>query len=668
MTLLCTAGHVDHGKSALVKALTGVDPDRLAEEKRRGMTIELGFVPWRMRNGESVSLIDTPGHQRLIRTMAAGAHAVDGVLLVVAAPEGVMPQTREHLAICQMLGPIPVVGVISMADRVETPVAADRVTEVAELAHEQGADLIGVVVCSALTGEGLDDLASLVQSNLRPATPRFVRGEPRLHVDRAFVMKGHGLVVTGTLIDGSLTDRDVIRIMPDGAEARIRALEHHGETVEQALPGSRTAINLQGLARGAVARGQTLVREGPLRARSLFGARVQLLPGSELGTGALHHVMLHHGTRCCAARLRLLGTRSLFPSTSGYALLESSVPIVAVPGDRFILRTTSADRTLGGGTILDVAPGIRRRAMSRVMENLAQRGDGEPENVILAEVSRRQTGLSIKQICVLTGLDQVRATEAAGRVASAQWAPTSDGNQLVTGDLARRLRATTLEMLREHHAASPSMVGMEIGSLRQAVGHPLAAAFIDALLADGEITTPVAGVVAIGGWAADISRQDELLAWIAGRGLEPTLVTDTHAAGFREDALKSLIADRRVVLLRHAFVARSALDAAARAVLGYLVKHGPAAAGELCRVMSVSRRIGIPVLEHFDSRSITKRLGDQREAGRREREGNDPSGGAASAPPTRFEDGGAHLDPSTPKEDNSRPNRPHETLTRPDAD
>lgn len=653
MTVLCTAGHVDHGKSALVKALTGTDPDRLAEERRRGMTIELGFVEWRRPSGFVVSLIDVPGHRRLIRTMASGAHAVDGVLLVVAAPEGVMPQTREHMSICQLFGPRPVVGVVSMMDRSDSSVIAERISEVGELVRETGAELLGVVACSAVTGQGLDELGALVESCFRATILAPRNGEPRLHVDRAFVMKGRGLVVTGTLLDGPIHKKDAVRLLPAGLDARIHQIEHHGGELQLALPGSRTALNLHGVAAESVRRGQTVVRSGSLQAGTRFGVCTQLLPGSDLSARESNHVMLHHGTQCCVAQVNFLGRRSAPKATLGFAELKTNTPIVAIPGDRFLLRSTSSDVTLGGGIILDLSPARSHGSSASRIANLEQRGRGEPERVVLAELNRAPEGLPPDELRQLTGLSLAGLSALSERLATEGRLSRPDGDRVLSIPAAAALRQTIVQAVENYHQLLPSMRGITISELAQQIRHPLVASVVEQLIANGDVTMRVAGAVARPGWNPETERRAELLSWLEQRGLEPATVHAIRDSGFREEALRSLARDRQAIHLGMGFVARSMVDNAAHAVVGFLREHGASATGDLCRVMGTSRRNGIPLLEHLDAKGVTQRLGDKRTAVWRKREGNDPSEDAVSTPPSRFEDGGAHLDPSASSQDDT---------------
>jgi selenocysteine-specific elongation factor len=646
MTLLCTAGHVDHGKSALVKALTGTDPDRLAEERRRGMTIELGFVLWRRPSGFLVSIIDVPGHRRLIRTMASGAHAVDGVLLVVSAPEGVMPQTREHMSICQLFGPRPVIGVVSMTDRSDSSVVAERISEVGELVREAGGELLGVIACSAVTGQGLDELGALVESHFGSTILEPRNGEPRLHVDRAFVMKGRGLVVTGTLLDGPIHKKEAVRLLPEGLEARIHQIERHGGELQLALPGARTALNLHGVAAESVGRGQTVVRSGSLQAGTQFGVRIQLLPGTDLEARESNHVMLHHGTRCCVAQVNFLGKRSAPKGALGLAELKTSIPIVAIPGDRFLLRSTSSDVTLGGGIILDLSPARSHGSSASRIANLEQRGRGEPEHVLLAELNRAPEGLPLDELRQLTGLSLAGLSALSERLATEGRLRRPDGGRLLSIPAAAAVRQTIVQAVENYHRLSPSMRGITISELSQQIRHPLVASVVEQLIASGDLSIPVRGAVARPGWNPDTGKRAELLSWLERRGLEPATGHAMRDSGFGEEALRSLARDRQAIHLGMGFVAQSVVDNAARAVVRFVKEHGASSTGDLCRAMGTSRRTGIPVLEHLDAKGVTKRLGDKRTAIWRKREGNDPSEDAVSTPPSRFEDGGAHLDPS----------------------
>jgi selenocysteine-specific elongation factor len=357
---LGTAGHIDHGKTALVRALTGVDTDRLPEEKARGISIALGYAPLLLPAGR-VSVVDVPGHERFVRTMVAGATGIDLYLMVVAADDGVMPQTREHAAVLAALGVTVGVVAVTKAD-VADPGRA--LSEAAALLPDAPA-----VPVSSVTGEGLDALRDALSQAAARAVPRSDEGVLRLHVDRAFTIRGAGTVVTGTLWSGEAARGDRVTILPAGREARIRAVEVHDEAVERAAAGQRVALNLAGVDRDEVARGDVIV--GPAALAPTYRVDVALswaTPDSRPGGGA--RVAVHHGTRESAARLAELGGR--------FFQLRLEEPIVPAYGDRLVIRSLAPPDTLGGGVVLDPAP--RRHGPSRdVLAALTRLERGEPE-------------------------------------------------------------------------------------------------------------------------------------------------------------------------------------------------------------------------------------------------------------------------------------------------
>jgi selenocysteine-specific elongation factor len=391
--VLGTAGHIDHGKTELIRALTGVDTDRLPEEKRRGITIELGFAPLDLGEGLRLSVIDVPGHEGLVRTMVAGATGIDLVLLVVAADEGVMPQTREHLAICELLGLERGVVALTKADRVDADVQELAGAEVEELLA--GSALAGapVIPVSAKTGVGLDTLRAALQRIAGEAAARTPReGPPRLAVDRAFAARGFGCVVTGTLVGNPLAVGDAVEILPAGLRARVRGLERFGERVERAEPGARTALNLQGVELADVPRGSVVTRPGALAPTACFDAALRWLPEAS-AQDELVSVELLAGASERRARCGPIGASALAPGGAGFARIHvEGEPLALLPGDRFVLRgfarTASGGATLGGGRVLDVAPPRRRRSDPTLAAELELLAQGDPERVVPLRIRR----------------------------------------------------------------------------------------------------------------------------------------------------------------------------------------------------------------------------------------------------------------------------------------
>src|SRR5438876_7455563 len=389
--VLGTAGHIDHGKTALVRALTGVDTDRLPEEKARGITIELGFAPLDLPDGTRLGVVDVPGHEGLVRTMISGAAGIDLLLLVVAADEGVMPQTREHVAICELLGITRAIVALTKID------AAPE--DVAELAEEEVAALLAgtrlagapIVRVSSVTGAGLDALRAALAVLAAAADARTPRlGPPRLPVDRCFEMRGFGPVVTGTLIGSALRVGDAVTLLPDDRRARVRGLQSHGVAVESVSPGMRCAVNLSGVALEALWRGLVLTAPDAIAPTNAIDARVEWLaeaPAIESPTP----VSLLAGTAERLARIAPIGDPVLEPGTSRFARLHLSEPMALLPGDRFVLRgfaRTAIGATLGGGTVFDVAPPHRRRGDAELAAELEEFERRDAESDVRVRVRR----------------------------------------------------------------------------------------------------------------------------------------------------------------------------------------------------------------------------------------------------------------------------------------
>ncbi len=373
--ILGTAGHVDHGKTALVKALTGVDTDRLAEEKRRGLTIELGFAPLTLPGGRAVSVVDVPGHEKFIPTMLSGCGGLDLALLVIAADQGPMPQTREHLAILSLLGVRAGVVALTRADLGEHSGVREQVAALARGTFLESAPVIPV---SALTGQGLPELLSAIDAQASALPPPALTGSPRLHIDRVFSVAGSGTVVTGTLTGGSLARGAALELWPGALPARVRGLERHGVPAEELPPGVRAAVNLAGVRLEQVRRGMTLAPAGALEVTDRVDVSLTLLPDAPYPVKNNSQLHLHHGTRAVVCRCVLLGRDKLEPGETGFAQLRLAGPLAALEGDRFVVRFFSPLATLGGGVILETHPPRRGRHDPERLAGLAVRAAGDP--------------------------------------------------------------------------------------------------------------------------------------------------------------------------------------------------------------------------------------------------------------------------------------------------
>ncbi|TME07996.1 MAG: selenocysteine-specific translation elongation factor, partial [Chloroflexi bacterium] len=378
-----TAGHIDHGKSTLITALTGIDPDRLAEEKRRGMTIDLGFAHMTMPSGREIGIVDVPGHARFMRNMLAGAHGLDAVLLVVASDEGVMPQTREHLDVIDLLDVRSGIVVLTKVDLVDGDWLSLVKEEVRAAVKGTSLEKAAMVAVSSVSGEGLPELVATLDAMLETSAARVDSGRPRLPIDRVFTMSGFGTVVTGTLADGSISLGDEMEVVPGGRIVRIRGLQRHNEKVEQVGPGSRVAANLTGAEKSELERGDVLAALRSLQPANRIDASLRVLPSAPQPVRHGAEMVVHTGTVEVGCRVIVLDGDEIAPGGEGWVQLYLARAIAAAAGDRFVLRVPSPAMTVAGGGFVDVAPRKHPRHDSAVRESLARRASG---NVLQEEL------------------------------------------------------------------------------------------------------------------------------------------------------------------------------------------------------------------------------------------------------------------------------------------
>ena len=610
MYVIGTAGHVDHGKSVLVEALTGIDPDRLREEKERGMTIDLGFAWMTLPSGREVSLVDVPGHERFIKNMLAGAGGIDLALLVVAADEGVMPQTREHLAILDLLGIERGVLVVTKNDLVEADflelVSADVLDAV------DGTTLEGspIVACSGKTGDGLDELKRVLDKQLESTTPKPDIGRPRLPVDRSFTVAGFGTVVTGTLLDGAFEVGQEVELQPGGTKARVRGLQHHKEHVERAQPGRRTAVNLSGVAKEEVRRGQVLVLPGSLtptdavdvRLRAVALAKRPLKHGAEL--------TLHSGSAEVPCRLLLLDRQELAPGDEGWAQLRLTGSIAVVKGDRFVLRTPND--TVAGGEIVDARPPRHRRFHDETLTALESRAGDDPLIAVLrqhepatlksllAEIGGSQEELD-NTIAALTGEGSVVALGEGAAVA------------LFTAEGFAELTARGRAAIEAFHAEHPLRRGMPREELRSRLKLQ-ERTFAGALArwSEDETMSESGASVALPGWTPQLtpeqtSAADAYVAALAAKPYAPP--TDSAPPA---DVLDYLRDARRVVTAGDVTFDAAAYAEMVSRVTEHLRSEGTVTLAQVRDMFGTSRKYAQALLEHLDQERVTRRVGDER--------------------------------------------------------
>jgi selenocysteine-specific elongation factor len=613
-----TAGHIDHGKSALVKALTGTDPDRLAEEKRRGITIDLGFAHLNLTPALRLGFVDVPGHERFVKNMLAGVGGVDLVLFVVAADESIKPQTREHFDICRLLGVRRGVIALTKADLVE-PDLLDLVRlEVEEFVA--GSFLAGaaIVPVSAVTGAGLDTLRAELTRTAEAAEPRSAAGRLRLPIDRVFTVKGFGTVVTGTLISGSVAPEQEVEAYPLGRRLRVRGVEVHGEQAARATAGQRTAVNLADAEPGELARGVVLSEPGRYRAVTRLDCRLDLLASAR----PLKHrapVHFHAGTAEIEAEARLFGgAASMAPGSAGYARIVLREPALLLPGDRFIIRQFSPVVTIGGGVVLDTA-GLRYRRADDVAARLGVLADGDAAARVTLLVRESAYGAGVPELEARTGLlpaEIEAAATRAGLVLLHQGQPW-----LVDRAWMESRRVALVQQVRDFHRAQPLLAGVARQELRARLLPDSPPFLIEALLT-GAAELLVEGETVRLRSHRLVLKEDE-------HNARAAIEHAFEAAGLATPATAEVLARSGVGAAR----ARTLLDILIREkrlvrVSPDLVYHASAIATLRCAMAEkrqtrftvaqfkdwtgVSRKYAIPLLEYLDRERVTRREGDER--------------------------------------------------------
>ena len=618
MHVIGTAGHVDHGKSTLVQALTGIDPDRLAEEKAREMTIDLGFA-WLTLGDDEVGVIDVPGHRDFIENMLAGIGGIDVALFVIAADEGVMPQTREHLAILDLLEIKRAVVALTKIDLVDDPEWLELVTlEVAETL--QGTALAGapIVPVSARTGVGLALLRSTLATVLREIDEPPDLGRPRLPIDRIFTLSGFGTVVTGTLAEGRLHVGDEIEVQPGALVGRVRGLQTHKTKRETAVPGSRVAVNLTGLDRNQLWRGQVVTARGILRPTTLLDVAYRHLPDADAPLNHNQEVKLFVGADEVAAHARVIGRERVLPGEDSWLQLALVRPAAVGRGDRFILRRPSPGATLGGGRVLDPQPGRRhRRFRPDVEEHFRALAKGAPEELLLRALAKHGP-LNRAALLERAGLTPDNGGQPLDHLLSEGHILTI-GKSLVTAAWWSELRERALSVLSQHHADLPLRPGLDREDLRSRLHAPppIFNALREALLSEGLVIEkgPLLHLPThVVRFSATQQRAiDELLESFRNLGVNSPSVKECNGL-VGEAVYQALVGMGELHPLNDEVVYS---DAVYHELLGrlqvYLRERGSISVGEARDLLGTSRKYAVALLEHLDELRITRRAGETRE-------------------------------------------------------
>ncbi len=629
MHVIGTAGHVDHGKSTLVKALTGIDPDRLKEEKIRQMTIDLGFAWLTLPNGEEVGIVDVPGHIDFIKNMLAGVGSIDAVLFVVAADEGVMPQTREHLAILDLLGVSHGIVALTKTDLVDEEWLALVEEDVREALRATTLANAPILPVSATTGQGISALLDALADLLARTPPRPDRGRPRLPIDRVFTVTGFGTVVTGTLLDGCLHVGQEVEILPQGLRARVRGLQTHKRQREMAVPGSRVAVNLSGVEKDQIRRGDVLTLPDLFRATTLVDVQLHVL--QDAGHPLRHNdqVDFFVGAAEVPARVRVLGQDEIPPGQTGWAQLALSRPVVTARGDRFIVRWPSPSITVGGGQVINPYPRRKyRRFRQEILDSLRLMASGEPSTIVRAVIARWGP-LPVGHIVEQSGLGQEEVLSAVEDLLRSEQVviPERDGNVhpdlwVFTVEQWENTLARLRQILQTYHQENPLRLVMPREEVRsRLVGRRpwpqrLFNALVEAAARAGWLIEEEAGLRLSDHRLRFTPQQEEAISRLLDRFrgqpyAPPTFQEAVEEVG--EEVVLALVERGDLVRVsENILFLRPTFEEMLARVQDFIRREGSITVAQARDLFGSSRKYVLPFLEYLDAQHITRRVGDVR--------------------------------------------------------
>lgn len=628
--IIGTAGHVDHGKTQLVRRLTGIDTDRLKEEKERGISIELGFAPLKLPSGTIAGLVDVPGHERFVRHMLAGASGIDLVLLVVAADEGVMPQTREHLDIIKLLGIQQGIIVITKKDLVDE--------ELLELVKEEVGEVVAgtflasspVIAVSSVTGEGIPELLSILDQTSVGLVDKEAVGKARMPIDRVFTITGFGTVVTGTLFSGRLRVGEAIEVLPEGLSTRVRNLQVHGKKVDEARAGQRVAVNLAGLAVADLSRGSLLAEPGSLSPSFRLDVHLEILETAKKPLKNWTRVRFHLGTKEALGRVLLLEQEEMEPGTQAYAQLVMEELVVAARRDRFVIRAYSPMITIGGGTVIDPNPPKRKRFREDVIADLATKEKGQPGELLQQFLYNNPPYLwRQEELESRTGLtrDQIKEALAELKQEESVIHLILDGQTYLAHperytDWQEELR----DSLTRYHRDYPLRGGLGKEEYRSRQFKLLPAKVFNSLLQTWEqnrLITLSGQNLRLYGFSPSPSKEqgpviEALLREYREAGGQPPGWIETSARHgleekAREEILNYLLNKKQLTKVGDdMYFATESLDQARTAITDFIKANQSVTIGEARDLLGGSRKYVLPLLEYLDREKITRRVGDKR--------------------------------------------------------
>ncbi|MBP6915339.1 MAG: selenocysteine-specific translation elongation factor [Smithellaceae bacterium] len=627
--VLGTAGHVDHGKTALIKALTGTDTDRLKEEKERGITIELGFASLKLPSGKTLGIVDVPGHEKFIKHMVSGAAGIDLVMMIIAADESIMPQTKEHLHICSLLGIRSGLVALTKIDMVENDWLELVKTEIQDFLKGTFLEGVPVIPVSALKQKGIDELTAALDTVVQNIPKKNDCGIFRLPVDRVFTMKGFGTVVTGTLISDSISVGEDVLILPEEISARIRGIQVHNQPTQEATAGQRTAINLQGIEKESLQRGDVLARPGTVVPTTRLDVFIEYLKNNAKSLKNRTLARLHTGASEIIARVILIEKDELAPGEKGFAQLILEKKDVVVTGDRFVLRSYSPITTIGGGLIIDPLPPKHKRLNKKVIEELATLLNGTlPKKIEVILERAGFAGTNLRHLVFRLGTNAKNIKEELQSILSQKSALITDKEEtnIISASFYEKLAQSAAEIISQYQKKNPLREGISKEELKASLGRDISPKLFFMLLqnltanktieVDKETVRLFGHKVTL---ADDLnSIRQEILKIYNEAGLTPSSFKDVinnfqDKKTEAQNIIKLLLKEGSLIKINEELIfTREALDNLRKNYKALLVKEGKATPVSFKELTGLSRKYIIPLMEYFDTDKLTMRVGDHR--------------------------------------------------------
>ena len=628
--ILGTAGHIDHGKTSLIKALTGTDTDRLKEEKLRGITIELGFASFDLPSGQHIGVVDVPGHEKFVKNMVAGATGIDIVAMVIAADEGVMPQTREHMDICTLLGirhGCVVLTKIDLVDEEWLELVKEDIKEFTQGTFLEDAPVLPV---SAVTDQGMPEFIQALEKICTKIPARSSKGLFRLPVDRVFTMKGFGTVITGTLISGHIRVGETVAIYPSEITSKVRGIQVHNLSVDEATAGMRTAINFQGLEKAAIGRGDVVARPGTLKTSYMVDALMHYLPGNKKTLKNRTRVRLHTGTSEILGNLILLDREELIPGESTLIQLRLDTPVTIVKDDRFVIRSYSPVRTIGGGQVLNPIPRKHKRFEPEIVEGLTCITRGNIAEILSFQIDQAgYTGVSFADLEIMSNLPDKQLNNALQTLMAQKTAILTDKTKRIYlhRNTFEKLNSDILDRLARYHATNPLKKAMPKEELKSKLPSVLDAKLFSMILAqlvnaDQIVQDEDTVRLSVHKVALQIDQEairKKILEIYQHAKLQPpyfselvkTLGIDPAAA---RDVLQLLVEEGLIFKIKEdLYFHADAVKDLQKRLVDFLVESGEITTPQFKEMTGASRKYTIPLIEYFDSQKVTIRVGDNRQ-------------------------------------------------------